>query len=80
MTQRELGKKVRDAKELRGCTQRELAKIIGVSAGTVAAWERGKWLPRGKRLIAMTKILDCTVDELLSQDEEANQKNNKKGR
>lgn len=45
MTQRELGKKVRDARELRGYTQRELAKIIGVSAGTVAAWEQGLHAP-----------------------------------
>lgn len=57
MTQRELGKKVRDARELRGYTQRELAKIIGVSAGTVAAWEQGIHAPDLTKLINVFREL-----------------------
>lgn len=57
MTQRELGKKVRDARELRGYTQRELAKMIGVSAGTVAAWEQGIHVPDLTKLINVFREL-----------------------
>ena len=57
MTQRELGKKVRDARELRGYTQRELAKMIGVSAGTVAAWEQGIHTPDFTKLINVFREL-----------------------
>ena len=57
MTQRELGKKVRDARELRGYTQRELAKMIGVSAGTVAAWEHGIHAPDFTKLINVFREL-----------------------
>ena len=45
MTKRQIGKKIRDAREMRGYTQRDLAKMIGVSAGTVAAWEQGLHAP-----------------------------------
>lgn len=57
MTQREIGKKIRDARELRGYTQRELAKMIGVSAGTVAAWEQGIHAPDFTKLINVFREL-----------------------
>lgn len=57
MTQREIGKKVREARELRGYTQRELAKMIGVSAGTVAAWEQGIHAPDFTKLINVFREL-----------------------
>lgn len=57
MTQRKIGKKVREARELRGYTQRELAKMIGVSAGTVAAWEQGIHAPDFTKLINIFREL-----------------------
>ncbi|MBQ1351151.1 MAG: helix-turn-helix transcriptional regulator [Oscillospiraceae bacterium] len=45
MTKRQIGKKIRDARELRGYTQRDVARMIHVSQGTVAAWEQGLHAP-----------------------------------
>lgn len=57
MTKRQIGKKIREARELRGYTQRELAKMIGVSTGTVAAWEQGIHAPDFTKLINVFREL-----------------------
>lgn len=48
-------------------TQAEVAKRLGVSRTTVTMWESGKSLPRGKTLIKLASVLECTVDELIAQ-------------
>jgi len=58
-------RKLRRAKDI---TQSELAKELGVDRSTVAKWEAGISLPRGKTLIALAKVLGCTVDELIVQN------------
>lgn len=57
MTKRQIGKKIRDARELRGYAQRDVAKMIGVSAGTVAAWEQGLHAPDLTKLINIFREL-----------------------
>ncbi len=46
-------------------SQRELAKMLGVKSTTVSMWEVGTNLPKANTLINMSKIFNCTVDELL---------------
>lgn len=46
-------------------TQGELAKQLGVSQSTVAMWESGQSKPRADMLIKLSRILNCTTDELL---------------
>ena len=43
-----------------GLSQHELAKRIGVSQQSVAKWENGQSLPRGKRLAGLTSVLGKT--------------------
>lgn len=52
-----------------GLSQLELAKMLGVDQTAVHNWERGKAMPSTKRLPAIAKVLNCTVDELLASDE-----------
>jgi transcriptional regulator with XRE-family HTH domain len=48
-----------------GLTQGSLAKALKISRSTVAMWESGVSKPRADKLVALAKLLDCTVDDLL---------------
>lgn len=56
---------IKNARKSKGLTQAELAKLMGVHQTNITAWEKGKWLPTAKKLIKLSQLLDCTVDELL---------------
>ena len=58
------------AREKSGLTQQELATALGVDQSTVCLWETGKTQPRAKLLPQVADILGCTVDELLSADDQ----------
>ena len=58
-------KKIRKDKNI---TQRELAAMLGIERSTVSKWEKGISIPRGKTLIKLAEILECTVDELLIKE------------
>lgn len=52
-----------------GLSQCELANMLGVDQTAVHNWERGKAMPNAKRLPAIAKILNCSVDDLFKDDE-----------
>ena len=54
-----------------GLSQSDLGKMLGVDQTAVHNWEKGKAMPAAKRLPAIARILNCSVDELLSDDEES---------
>lgn len=59
-------------KELRvqaGMKQIELAMKIGVSQGAVSQWEKGYTMPKADLLPKIAQILNCTIDELLKNNE-----------
>lgn len=59
-------KKRREALNL---TQEQVARAIGLSQQAIAKWETGESLPRADMLPKLAKILNCTIDELLSAEE-----------
>ena len=61
-------RKLRRAKDI---TQSELAKVLGVERSTVAKWEAGVSLPRGKTLVALADALECTTDDILKGEDKA---------
>ena len=62
---------IKKYREEAGLTQDELASRVGVSSsGIVSMWETGVRTPRAATLIALSKALGCTVDELLKGGEE----------
>lgn len=60
--------KIKALREEKGITQIGLANILEVTQGAISQWETGDSLPRADKLVALAKILDCTVDELLMEE------------
>jgi transcriptional regulator with XRE-family HTH domain len=60
-----LGSRVRDLRRARGLTQRELAERAGVSRQLVGAVEAGRHLPRVDAAVALARVLDVAVEDLL---------------
>ena len=60
----------------RGLSQEELAGKLGVSRQAVSKWERGESSPDTDNLLALAKVYDLTIDEMLySENLTSDQKN-----
>ena len=55
-------------RKVKGLSQIELAKQLGVSQETVSKWESGKVIPDIKNLISMKTIFNVSIDYLLDFD------------
>ena len=54
-------------------SQKEVANLLGVSVTAVNKWEIGETFPRVNRLIALSKLYGCSVEELLADREVQNE-------
>lgn len=61
-----LGARIRKAREHRGYSQWELARLTGCSQGNVSDWERGAYRPRLDRVIRLARALRLPVARLLA--------------
>lgn len=50
-------------------TQKQLAERLGVKQSTLAMWEIGANTPPTKYILPLARILNCTVEELLRDEE-----------
>lgn len=50
-------------------SQRAVAKELGITDAAVCLWETGKTLPQAALLPKLAVLYNCTVDELLREDE-----------
>ncbi len=57
--------KIKELRIRRGFSQRELAKLLGVSDRAVSKWERGYSQPSATHLIELTRIFDVDAEEFL---------------
>jgi len=62
------GRTIRELREKRGLTQKELAEKVLVSGKAVSKWETGKGLPDISLLEDLAKALGVSVTELLTGD------------
>lgn len=49
-------------------SQEELGYKLGVSRQSVSKWESGAAYPETDKMLAMCKLFDCTLDELMNQN------------
>ena len=64
-----IGEKIYRCRKANGCSQEELAALLGVSRQSVSKWETGDALPEVGKLLPMARCFQVTTDWLL--DEEA---------
>ena len=50
----------------RKLTQDDVANALHVDRSTVAKWETGAAKPRADKLLALAKLLGCTMEELMA--------------
>lgn len=55
-------------REKKGISQAQLAMMLGVTQGSVSAWETGRWEPSIDMIRKIAQILDVTVDELIGAE------------
>lgn len=61
-----IGKRIAELRRKKGITQEEMADKLGVTAQAVSKWENDQSCPDISLLPKLAKMLDITVDELLT--------------
>ncbi len=64
-----VGDRIKAARQAKGLSQEQLGEKLGVSFQAVSTWEQGKFLPDAERLPELAKVLDLSLDSLLSEEE-----------
>ncbi|OBZ15455.1 MULTISPECIES: helix-turn-helix domain-containing protein [Bacillales] len=68
MENNQLAQRVRAFRKLKGYTQQELAKVLGVSVAVLGSLERGTRKTDPKLLSHIAKTLGISYEELMSDD------------
>ena len=59
---------LKSKRKARGLNQTALAEAVGVTPGAVSQWETGLTNPTLEMLVKIATVLQCTVDELLRDE------------
>ena len=60
-----IGIRIRDFRESKGLTQKELAEIVGVQGAVISNWETGRNRPNVDVLKKLCTALNTSADELI---------------
>lgn len=66
------GKKLRECREGKGLSQKELAKLLNTSYSVIGKYERDEMQPSIEAAKKIAKLVDTTVGYLLSESEQEN--------
>lgn len=55
---------IKHLRELRGMTQDQLSRIVGVDRVTIANWEGGKTEPKLSQAVKLAEALKTTVEKI----------------
>ena len=69
MNQQKIGNFIKEKRKEKNLTQDELASKLGVSNRTISKWENGHGLPDYSLILELCKVLDMSINELLSGEE-----------
>lgn len=62
----QLGEKIKQLRKEKGYSQEKLAEVLGVSRQAVTKWETDTGIPDIENIVALSKVFELSVDELLS--------------
>lgn len=65
------GEKIREARKQNGLSQEELSKKLCLSRPTITKWESDRGMPDIENLKMLSKLLDVSIDYLLSDSDMA---------
>lgn len=60
--------RIREAREGKGLSQKQVAIEVGVKSPSVSNWESGKTTPTPENYIAMARLFNVSVDYLMGLD------------
>lgn len=66
---KELGKKIRSARELKGLSQKKLGLILGLSDKAISSYESSRTYPPLDTLYQIAKELDKSIDYFITKDD-----------
>ncbi|MDE9467510.1 LexA family protein [Xenorhabdus bovienii] len=66
MTQSSIGSRIRELRRKFRLTQRDIARIVGVSPSAVTQWEQDATTPSGESLLSLSKALDCPPEWIMT--------------
>ena len=66
------GKKLRECREAKGLSQKELAKLLNTSYSVIGKYERDEMQPSIEAAKKIAKLIDTTVGYLLGETDEEN--------
>ena len=58
---------LRELRIEKGCTQKEVADVLGVTQDSISLWENDKRIPDAQYIITMAKFFDVSTDYLLGE-------------
>lgn len=70
MDERKYKNRIKEYREMRNITQRELAERLGTDIRNIRRWENGEASIDVVKAIKMAKILEASTDEIFGNSEE----------
>lgn len=64
-----IGDKIREQRRLKGLSQSELAKVLGVSVRSLIRYESGERTPNTELAGALSRALDIPIGELYGEND-----------
>ena len=60
--------RLKDLREARGLTQKEVARTVGVEPAAISKWERGENQLKVMEAAVIADLLDCSIDDLVGRE------------
>ena len=61
----EFGKRLKDLREERGLSMKQLSKLVNIGIASISRWENGQTIVNADQLIIFSKFFNVSVDYLL---------------
>ena len=63
-----LGRNIQYLRKQKKVTQEQLSEIMSVSRQTISRWEADEIIPELNKLVALSEVFNCKLDELVKED------------
>lgn len=64
MNAKDIGMKIKEIRNHRGLTRKDIANHIGIHYSSVTKWENGETTPADQHKVELSRLLEVKVEEL----------------